>query len=403
MTAGLQRHVHATDDAHRVTSLELFFDLVFVFGLTQVTALMAQRTTWTGALEGLIVLSLMWFAWTAYAWLGNQARADEGVLRVGLVAAMVALLVVGLAIPQAFGEQQGSLDAALVLAVGFVVARLVHLTVYLIAAGEDAALRRQLFLTSIPVAVWAVLLVAGSFADGGLRLAVWALALTVDYGGIFVSSRAGGWRVHAAGHFAERHGLIVLIAIGESIVAIGVTATELPLTWPVLIAVLLGLAVSVTLWWSYFDVVAPVAERVLARAQGQERVRIARDSYSYLHFPMVVGIVFLALGMKKVVSYVADTSAHDLSDPLSTVALVALYGGMALYLVAHIFFRLRNVHSVNVQRSVVAGLLVVLMPVAARLPALAALGLLCALMVGLILYEVTRHAAARQQVRHAAG
>jgi low temperature requirement protein LtrA len=402
MALGLRRHVHATDDAHRVTSLELFFDLVFVYGLTQTTALIADRTTWTGALEGLIVLSLMWFAWTAYAWLGNQARADEGVLRVGLVAGMVAVFVVALAIPQAFGEQQGSINAALVVAIGFVAARLVHLTVYFIAAGDDAGLRHQLVLTSVPVAAWAALLVAGAFADGGLRLAVWALALAIDYGGIFFSSRAGGWRVHAAGHFAERHGLIILIAIGESIVAIGVGATALPLTWPVLTAVLLGLAVSVTLWWSYFDVVAPVAERVLARAQGEERARIARDSYTYLHFPMVVGIVFLAVGMKKVVNYVADTSHYELSDPLATVPLVALYGGLALYLAAHICFRLRNVHSVNVQRSVVAVLLVVLLPVAAQLPALAALGLLTALMVGLIAYEAIKHAQAREAVRHGA-
>ena len=106
---------------------------------------------------------------------------------------------------------------------------------------------------------------------------------------------------------------------------------------------LLGLAISVTLWWSYFDVVAPVAERVLTRAQGEDRAWLARDSFTYLHFPMVVGIVFLAFGMKKVVNYVADTSHHELSDPLATVPLVALYGGVALYLLAHICFRLRNV------------------------------------------------------------
>jgi low temperature requirement protein LtrA len=401
MALAWQRHVHPTDDEHRVTALELFFDLVFVFGLTQVTALMADRTTWTGALEGLIVLALLWFAWSSYAWLGNQAKADEGVLRGALVVAMAAVLVVGLAIPQAFGEQEAGLNAALVLAVGFLVVRSVHLAVYLIAAGDDKGLRHQLMLTAVPIAGWAVLLVAGAFMDGRLRLWLWALALTVDYAGIFVSSRAGGWRLNAAGHFAERHGLIIIIAIGESIVAIGASATSLPLTTAVLVAVLLGLAISVTLWWLYFDVVAPVAERVLARAQGEERARIARDSYTYLHFPMVVGIVFLALGMKKVVNYVADTGHHDLSDRLSTVPLVALYGGVVLYLVAHIGFRLRNVHSVNVQRAVVAGLLVLLMPVAARLPALAALGVVAALLIGLIAYETTRLAEAREAVRHA--
>jgi low temperature requirement protein LtrA len=401
-TRALQRHVHATDDSHRVTSLELFFDLVFVYGLTQVTALMAAgNPTWHKALEGLLVLALLWFAWSSYAWLGNQAKADEGVLRLALVVAMICVFLVALAIPNAFGEQTGSLDAGLLLALSLIVARTVHLSVYFIAAGDDRGLRRQLLLTAVPVGGWAVLLVAGAEVDGNLRLGLWALALAVDYIGIFVSSRAGGWRLNAAGHFAERHGLIVIIAIGESIVAIGVGATALPLTWPVLVAVLLGLTISVTLWWSYFDVVAPVAERVLTRAQGQNRAALARDSYTYLHFPMVVGIVYLAFGMKKVVNYVADTGHHHLGDKLATVPLVALYAGVALYLLAHICFRLRNVHSLNRQRLGLAVLLLVLLPVVAHVPALAALGVLAGLMVALIGYEVTKFAEARAAMRHA--
>jgi low temperature requirement protein LtrA len=398
----LQQHLHATDDSHRVTSLELFFDLVFVYGLTQVTALMAAGDpTWHHALEGLLMLALLWFAWSGYAWLGNQAKADEGVLRLALVVAMVCVFLVALAIPNAFGETEGTLDAGLLLALSLVVARAVHLTVYLIAAGDDRGLRHQLFLTAIPIAGWAVLLVVGAEVDGGWRLGLWALALAVDYVGIFVSSRAGGWRLNAAAHFAERHGLIVIIAIGESIVSIGVGATALPLAGPVLVAVLLGLTISVTLWWSYFDVVAPVAERVLTRARGYERSALARDSYTYLHFPMVVGIVYTALGMKKVVNYVADTGHHDLGDPLATVPLTALYGGVVLYLLAHICFRLRNIHSLNKQRLGLAALLVLLLPVVAHLPALAALGVLAALMVALIGYEVTKFAEARQAMRHA--
>jgi low temperature requirement protein LtrA len=397
----LQRHLHATDDNHRVTSLELFFDLVFVYGLTQVTALMAAGDpSWHHALEGLLVLALLWFAWSAYAWLGNQAKADEGVLRLALVVAMVCVFLVALAIPNAFGENEGTLDAGLLMVLSLIVARAVHLTVYLIAAGDDTGLRRQLFFTAVPVAGSAVLLVVGAELDGGWRLGLWALALAVDYVGIFVSSRAGGWRLNAAAHFAERHGLIVIIAIGESIVSIGVGATALPLTGPVLVAVLLGLSISVTLWWSYFDVVAPIAERVLTHASGQERARLARDSYTYLHFPMVVGIVYTALGMKKVVNYVADTSHHDLGDPLATVPLVALYGGVVLYLLAHICFRMRNIHSLNRQRLGLAVLLVVLLPVVAHVPALAALAVLAALMVALIGYEVTKFAEARKVMRH---
>jgi low temperature requirement protein LtrA len=169
----------------------------------------------------------------------------------------------------------------------------------------------------------------------------------------------------------------------------------------VLVAVLLGLAISVTLWWSYFDVVAPVAERVLTRARGQARATLARDSYTYLHFPMVVGIIYTALGMKKVVNYVADTTHHDLGDPLATVPLVALYGGVVLYLLAHICFRLRNIHSLNKQRLGLAVLLVVLLPVVAHIPALAAFAVLTGLLVTLIGYEATKFGEAREAMRHA--
>jgi low temperature requirement protein LtrA len=398
----LQRHVHATDDNHRVTSLELFFDLVFVYGLTQVTALMAAGDpTWHKSLEGLLVMALLWFAWSSYAWLGNQAKADEGVLRLALVVAMVCVFLAALAIPNAFQEAEGGIDAALLLVFSIIALRFVHLTVYLIAAGDDRGLRHQLLVTAIPIAGWAVLLAVGAGVGGDKRLAVWALALAVDYVGIFVSARAGGWRLNAAAHFAERHGLIVIIAIGESIVSIGVGAAAFPLTGAVLAAVLFGLAISVTLWWSYFDFAAPVAEKVLTKARGENRARLARDSYTYLHFPMVVGIIYAALGMKKVVNYVADTTHHELGDPLATVPLVSLYGGVVLYLLAHICFRLRNIHSLNKQRLGVAVLLVVLLPVVAHVPALAAFAVLTALMVALICYEVTKFGAAREAMRHA--
>lgn len=389
-----------TDDTHRVTSLELFFDLVFVYALTQVTDLMSHDPTWLGALRGLLVLGLLWFSWTAFAWLGNQAKADEGLMRVGLVAAMVSVFTVALAIPEAFHDLPGGLYGPLVFAVGFVVVRGVHLGVYLLAAGDDAGLRQQLLRTTPPVALWAALLVAGAFAGDTWRLALWALALVVDYVGIFAGGTAG-WRLPAPGHFAERHGLIIIIAIGESIVAIGLGASSLPIATPVLLAVILGLTISLALWWAYFDVVAPVAERTLVRAEPAERVRLARDSYTYLHFPMLVGIIYLALGLKKVVSYVADSGQHDLGDPLTGVPLVAMYGGVALYFLAHVAFRLRNVRTVSVRRVAIAVVLLLLLPLAWHLPALAALGLLALLLAALIGYESVRYADARHAVRHA--
>jgi low temperature requirement protein LtrA len=336
----LRARIVPTDEGHGVTTLELFFDLVFVFAVTQVTALMADELGWRGVLRGLVLLSLLWFAWSSYAWLGNQAHADEGVVRVAVIAAMAALFVVALAIPEAWADGGGGISAPVVLAGALALVRLLHLAVYAVAATGDAGLRRQLVRAAVPVSASAVLLVLGAILGGPTQTLLWALALLVDYSGIYASG--ADWRLPAPRHFAERYGLIVIIALGESIIAVGVGVTDLPLTVPVAGAALLGLAVTVALWWLYFDVVAPVAEHELRSREGEERVRLARDSYTYLHFPMVAGVIYLALGLKKVAEYVGDSSHHGLTDPLPTTASWALYGGVVAYLVGHLAFRLRR-------------------------------------------------------------
>jgi low temperature requirement protein LtrA len=386
-----------TDEGHGVTTLELFFDLVFVFAFTQVTAFMADDLGWRGVLRGLVLFALLWFVWCSYTWLGNQARADEGVVRAAMIVAMGAMFLVALAIPEAWGDEGGGISAPVVLAAALALVRLVHLGVYAVAAAGDTGLRHQLVRTAVPVGVAVALLVIGAVLGGPAQTVLWALALVVDYSGVYASGN--DWRLPAPGHFAERHGLIVLIALGESIIAVGVGATDLPLTLPVIAAALLGLAVSVALWWAYFDVVAPVAERALRRREGTERVRLARDSYTYLHFPMVAGVIFLALGVKKVAEYVGDASHHTLADALPTTALWALYGGVASYLLGHLGFRLRNVGSINAPRAVVAGLLLLAPLATGRLPALAALAALAAALVALVVFEVVRYADARAAVR----
>src|SRR3954469_19629273 len=294
-----------TRENHSVTTLELFFDLVFVFAITQVTAFMADEIGPRGLLRGLVLFALLWWSWCSYAWLGNQARADEGLVRAAMLVAMAALFLVALAIPEAWGDRGGGLSAPVLLAVCLGIVRLGHLTVYWFAAAGDTGLRRQLRRTAVPVGAAAVLLVTGGGIGGAAQTALWAIALVVDYVGVYASGT--DWRLPAPAHFAERHGLIVIIALGESVIAVGVGAGDLPVTVPTIAAALLGLTVSLALWWLYFDVVATVAERVLRGKQGQERVRLARDSYTYLHFPMVAGIIYLALGLKKVSEYVSDT------------------------------------------------------------------------------------------------
>jgi len=194
------------------------------------------------------------------------------------------------------------------------------------------------------------------------------------------------------GHFAERHGLIVLIAIGESIVSVGAGATH-ELDAGVITAAILGIVVAAAFWWLYFDVVAVVATRKLASAPvGRVQNAMARDSYSFLHFPMIAGIILVALGMKKTLAHVD----HHLEIEIAT----AMFGGMALYLVAHVAFRWRNLHTLNRQRLVTAGLLVALIPLVVEIDALVALGLMSALLVILISYEAIRFADARDRIRH---
>jgi low temperature requirement protein LtrA len=311
--------------------------------------------------------------------------------------AMAALFLVAMAIPEAWGDRDGGLSAPLLLAGALAVVRLGHLAVYGVAALGDAGLRRQLHRTAVPVGAAAVMLVAGAAVGGVAQTVLWALALLVDYVGIYLAGT--DWRLPAPAHFAERHGLIVIIALGESLIAVGVGAGHFPLTVPLVVGALLGLSVSVALWWTYFDVVAPVAERVLARQTGVDRVRLARDSYTYLHFPMIAGIIYLALGLKKVAQYVADTEHHALTDPLKGVGLWALYAGVAVYLIAHLAFRLRNVHSLNRQRALVAGLLLVAPLAVANLPALAQLAVLAGVLAALVLYEVIHFAQARARMR----
>jgi low temperature requirement protein LtrA len=389
----------ATDEAHRVTTLELLFDLVFVFAVTSITSFMTHKLTAMGLLEGLVIAMLMWFGWTAYAWLGNQAHADRGALRVSMLFAMAAFFVVAVTIPESFDDRPGGLSGPAVFVVAYAVVRLAHLAVYTLAAGDDTELRRTVrhaFVTTLPALV---LLGAGVLCAERWRLLLWALAVLTDYTGIFVSGSTG-WRVPAPGHFAERHQLVVIIAIGESIVGAGVGLEAAPVDWSLLLGALLGIVISIALWWTYFDVVATVAERILTNLQGDSRTRLARDTFTYLHMPVVVGIIYLAVGTKVVLAQAA-TAAEGEHAAFSGAALLALYGGAALYLVAMSAIRRRDIGGFNLQRLAVAVALAVVGGGAelARLTGLVNLGFVAAVMVGLVAYETVRHKDTRIAVR----
>ena len=380
-------HAAATlRDRADVTPLELFFDLVFVLALTQCTALMAHEPTWEGIAKGLLVLGVLWWAWTAYAWLTSVVDPEEGTVRLAMFAAMAALLVIALCVPEAFD------DLGLVFAGGYMVVRAAQIMLFRLASRDDPNLRRSVSGLAIGTAIGTGLLVVASQLDGIEQGALWAIALGLDMAEPYFFG-SEGWKL-VPDHFAERHGLIIIIALGESIVAIGVGAEE-ALTFGIAAAAVLGIALAATLWWAYFDVVALVAARRLANATpGREQNEIARDSFSYLHFPMVAGIVLLALGIKKTLGHV--------DEPLDVEVATAMLGGLALYLLAHVAFRWRNVHRFSSPRALVAALMLALIPIATGIVSIATLAIATALMVAMIAYESWRFAELRDRLRHQA-
>jgi low temperature requirement protein LtrA len=368
---------------HAVTPLELFFDLVFVFAITQVTNLLTHEPTWHGVIRGSLVLAAIWWAWTGYAWLTSTLDVDEGPVRLMMLAAMAAMLGVALAVPEAFRGD------AVLFGFSFLLVRVMHLVLYANAGRDDPDLLGALLRLVPTELLGASLIVVAGFLSGEARIAAWLIALAIDYTGPAVVALQG-WRI-APAHFAERHGLIVLIALGESIVAIGVGA-GFTLTTGSIAGAVLGVVVISALWWLYFDVAAIFARRQLVQASGVAQARLARDSYSYFHLPLVAGIVFFAFGLK--------TTLHHVGDTLDTVPAVALCGGGALYLLGHVVFLYRATRHVFRRRTLGALVLLGVVPAALTLPALAALGLVSAVCSLVVAYEALRYRMSRLQIRH---
>jgi len=385
-TSAEHSHEPPSDENYSVSPLELFFDLVFVFAFTQVTAMMAKDLTGTGMLRGIVLLLVVWWAWVGYSWLTNAVPVDDDVRsRIVVFAAMAAGLVMGLAIPKAFGSD------GVLFGFAYLTVTLLFILLYAVATRDNVEMNRAVLRLAPGVLAAPVLVaIAGFFEAGAVRAALWTVALVVTLAAPFMSGNEG-WHVRPK-HFAERHGLIIIIALGESIVALGLAASDEKHTAAVVIASIIGMVVVSALWWLYFDIVALAGERHLSELKGSARNALARDAYSYLHALMILGIVFLALGLKK--------SVLELGEPLKLIPSVALFGGVALYLVAHILFRLRMIGTFNTQRGLVALLLVAAVPIGVAVPAYVSLIMLLALLLGLIAYETVTNRETRHNLRH---
>jgi low temperature requirement protein LtrA len=373
----------SVEDEHQVAPLELLFDLVFVFAFTQVTTLLTNHSTWEGLGQALLIMTALWWAWAAYAWLTNTIDAEVGPVLAAMFVAMGAMFMAALAVPGAFGED------GVVFGVAFLIANLMQTALYALGAGGD----RQLLSAIRRVVPWvlvgsALILLAGFF-DGGLQAALWIAALAVGFGGpAFVSLE--GWRVQPR-HFVERHGLIVIIAIGESLVAVGLGARGERLHADVIVASLLGLLVAMSFWLAYFDFFTIRGRQLLDERSGEQRIAIARDIYTYLHLPMVAGIVLFAFAVKSALKH--------LGDELGTIEALSLCGGSALYLFAYVALRFRVARSVRGGRLVAAITCLLLIPVTTVVPALAALALVAGVWVALHAYELIWWREARAQLR----
>jgi low temperature requirement protein LtrA len=316
--------VRAADERHRVTTFELFFDLVYVFAVTQVTAYMAHAGSGAGVVQGVLLLGLLWWTWCAYSWLGNQAHADEGLTRLAMAAAMAAIFVVGLTIPESWEDAPGGLNGPVVLVCAYLFVRILHLGVYAVAAAGDRGLLHQLLVTVAPM-------LAG--------------------------------------------------------------ASGLPISASLMAGAVLGIVVSLFLWWLYFDVVSRAAEHVFAQLTGRAQATLAVEAYSYLHFPLVAGVVLTALGVEEVLAHVGET------DPLGRFAALALHGGLALYLLGHVAFKRRLHGTVSAPRLATAAVLALAAPLSAELPPLAALALVVAVLGTLVAVETARYAPLRADLR----
>jgi low temperature requirement protein LtrA len=376
----------AVEHEHSVTPRELFFDLVFVFAFTQVATLLSDDPTFAGIGRGVLVVAALWWPWTAYAWLTNTVDPEEGFVGASLLVALIAMFLAALAVPGVFGDDGVLFGAA------FLVVVAMHLALYALAGRGH----RDLFAAVLRLAPWTLLgavliLVAGfGFADGA-RIWLWVAALACTYVGAGLSGSTG-WRVYPS-HLAERYGLVLIIALGEAFVAIGIGATGVGIGLGEVVAAILGLLIATSFWLAYFDFFSIRGERMLAELRGPDRIALARDVYAYAHLPMIVGIVLFAFAMKTIVAHVGEE--------LDFAVAFALCGGSALYLLTYSGIRIRIERRVRLSsgRFVAALALLLALPLATVIPALAALAVVTAVWLALHTYELVLWREARAESR----
>jgi low temperature requirement protein LtrA len=323
-----------TSDERRTSPVELLWDLVFVFAVTQVSTLLRGDLTWPGFGRAMLIVALVWWAWSAFVWATNAQDPDTRTFRGVLLVATAMIFIAGIAVPGAFGRE------AVLFVVAYACVRFLHLGLYVDASRRGNAKLSAIAGFSVTIAIGMALLVAGAIVGGWERTVLWTLAAAIDYAGPawLTRERLRGLQQVAVTHFSERYGLFIIICLGESVVAIGLGTYAHVLTAARVAEVALALLITIGMWWIYFDRFAATAEARLRTLD--DPVLAAADGYSYLHLALVAGIIVFAVGARDAVAYAGS--------PLATPARLALCGGVAMYLVGHTAFRLRMTGTLDV-------------------------------------------------------
>jgi low temperature requirement protein LtrA len=369
------------EEEKRTGYLELFFDLVFVFAFTQVTTMVVEDTSAEGLARAALVFALVWWAWSAYAWLTNAIDVENVWTRLFVLAAMVATFFLAIAVPDAFADEGAW------FAVAYFAVRVLHVALYLWGVRDDPVQRVAVARLSPWFLIAPVIALGGGFADDPWRTVLWTISIAIDVIGTLV---ARGFRVSAA-HFAERYALIVIIALGESIVAIGVAAVGLERDLLFAAAVGVSFAGAAAAWWAYFDTPQLGIERVMHATGEERRGRLARDLFTFFHYPIVLGIILLAVAAKKTLA------APD--EPLSDAGRAALALGFSVFLLGFVLVRYRAVRRVAWERLGAALVVVAAVLVLDGADALLLLALTVAVLVAALAVEAVRLRAVRADLK----
>lgn len=392
----------------RVDRFEVFFDLVFVFSFFIITRATALQVNGGALLHALLVLAVLWWSWVVHSIVATRIRLGEGFVPVLMTVGMAALFTFALSLPNAFRDPRGNAAGPIVAAISYTVIRGVHLLLYLHAVRDSPKERRQL-LRFTPELVGSTLLLGVAalippkiddlFSAAAVRDGLWAFVVLLQYSTGLVAG-TWGWGVASAEHWTERYDLILIIALGESVISVGVGSNLLgqPPTWPAVTAAVLGIFFTAALWWAHYDMVGPAARIALHAAEDGPRVAMARDAYGYLFLPMIAGIILFALGAEMIVHQVADPHVAQHLPALGP-GVPLLFGGVICYICGNMLFQFRTLRTLSWTRVAAVLLLAVSIPVAAHLPALAALALLTAITIGMVAAEVVVFDEGRRALR----